>query len=117
MAYDTNLSSLKIEDIIAAKKKLDNHHALIDRDLSLSMGRPQSLFGINLIEVPTYTVPKLKLSKDAPVSDDFRKEFDAWLLERFGVRDECPVPEGVAYLFQNTLLARFDMVCKLINIG
>lgn len=117
MAYDTNLSSLKIEDIIAAKKKLDNYPDFIDRQLSRSMSRPQSLFGINLIEIPPNYVPRVKLGKDAPVSDDFRAEFDDWLLERFGVRDECPVPKGVAYLFQDTLLARFDMVCKLINIS
>jgi len=108
---DTSVSNsiLTIETIQGAMKKL--------KDFPEPFDRPRSLFGINIVEVPTYTFPKLKLGKDAPVSDDFRKEFDAWLLERFGVRYECAVPKDTAYLFQDTLLARFDMVCKLINIS
>lgn len=102
-------SILTIETLQNAMKKL--------KDFPDPFDRPKPLCGLNLIEIPPNYVPRVKLGKDAPVSDDFRAEFDAWLLDRFGVRDECVVPKGVAYLFQDTLLARFDMVCKLINMS
>jgi len=41
-----------------------------------------SIFG-NLVYV-TSDVPKMKLSADCPVSQEFRIEMDAWLLEFFG---------------------------------
>lgn len=43
------------------------------------------LMGISIIETPLLEPkPKLKLSPACPVSDEFRQEMDAWLLEMFG---------------------------------
>lgn len=47
-----------------------------------------SLMGIRLIESPLLSDrPKLKLSPDVQVSPEFRAEYDAWLLERFGFQE------------------------------
>lgn len=40
--------------------------------------------------------PRLQLRHNVPVSDSFRAEFDAWLLEMFGA-DECVI------IMQNSL--------------
>jgi len=49
--------------------------------------------GINIDTNPLLPAeqPRMKLSRDVPVSDEFRKEFDAWLADFFGY-------EGVAYI-------------------
>jgi hypothetical protein len=47
-----------------------------------------SLMGIRLIESPLLSDrPKLKLSDKVNVTPEFRAEYDAWLLERFGVQE------------------------------
>lgn len=44
------------------------------------------LLGVRIFESPTLEPkPKLKLSPSCPVSDEFRAEMDAWLLDMFGV--------------------------------
>lgn len=58
--------------------------------------------GMRVFEAPTLEAkPKLKLSPACPVSDEFRAEMDAWLLDRFGVDPETlgksvVVPGGIA---------------------
>jgi len=61
-----------------------------------------SFSGIRIFESPLLEAkPKLKLSPACPVSDEFRAEMDAWLLDRFGVDPETlgksvVVPGGIA---------------------
>lgn len=61
-----------------------------------------SFSGIRIFEAPALEAkPKLKLSPTCPVSDEFRAEMDAWLLDRFGVDPETlgksvVVPGGIA---------------------
>lgn len=58
--------------------------------------------GMRVFESPLLEAkPKLKLSPSCPVSDAFRAEMDAWLLDRFGVDPETLgkaviVPNGIA---------------------
>lgn len=60
------------------------------------------LAGMRVFEAPILEAkPKLKLSPSCPVSDEFRAEMDAWLLDRFGVDPETlgksvVVPGGIA---------------------
>lgn len=44
--------------------------------------------------VPDVIVPKIELSSEVNVSDDFRKHIDAWLVAEFGYK----VVQGVPYL-------------------
>ena len=61
-----------------------------------------SFSGIRIFESPLLEAkPKLKLSPSCPVSDEFRAEMDAWLLDRFGVNPDTIshaviVPGGIA---------------------
>lgn len=61
-----------------------------------------NLTGVRVFESPLLEAkPKLKLSPACPVSDEFRAEMDAWLLDRFGVHPETlgksvVVPGGIA---------------------
>lgn len=58
--------------------------------------------GMRVFESPLLEAkPKLKLSPSCPVSDEFRAEMDAWLLDRFGVHPDTIshaviVPGGIA---------------------
>lgn len=53
----------------------------------------QTLYGKKVVVAKSH--PKMQLSDDCPVSDEFRKEFNMWLLEFFGF--VCDVPQGCAY--------------------
>lgn len=70
-----------------------------------------SLTGMNLVGNPNIPekAPKIQLSDKVDISTDFREEFDAWLLNRFGSdRVVCMIdgkivtnPANVA-IFSNT---------------
>ena len=71
------------------------------------------LFGMEIKVCPTNIVPKIKLGEAAPVSDEFRAEFDAWLLEMFGTRDLSILPRGQVYIFGRTVVMRPEDFCRL----
>ncbi len=73
----------------------------------------KSIFGINIKICPTNIVPKIKLGDAAPVSDECRAEFNAWLLDMFGTRDLSVVPLGQIYFFDNTIVMRPEDAHKL----
>ena len=50
-------------------------------------------------------VPKMQLSKDVPVSSEFRKEMDAWMLDFFGTWDI--IPDGQVYTMEHFPRALF----------
>jgi len=45
----------------------------------------------------------LKLSPDAPVTNEFRADMDQWLLEQFGRRRCGYVVQGILYVHPNTM--------------
>ena len=53
--------------------------------------------GLRLYEAPP-PPPKLKLSRNVVVSDEFREEFDTWLLEMFGYAEPI-IKQDKAYVF------------------
>lgn len=73
----------------------------------------KSLFGMNIQICHTNIVPKIKLGDAAPVSDEVRTEFNAWLLDMFGTRDLSIVPRGQIYCFDNTIVMRPEDAHKL----
>ncbi len=62
----------------------------------LHAGTPNTFTGMNLIEDPTIPekVPRVQLSSKVDVSSDFREEFNAWLLRRFGADRVVCVIDG-----------------------
>ena len=72
--------------------------------------RPFSFAGLDIVE--SRVSPKLRLNDTVPMSDAFRVEMNAWLLDMFGYQDN-PVPLGVAYMFGNTVIMRPEMVARL----
>ena len=52
----------------------------------LHEGMTNPFTGVNLVENPAIPekMPRIQLSDKVDVSSDFREEFDAWLLKRFG---------------------------------
>ena len=44
---------------------------------------PQEIFGFKVFTAPSW--PKYKLPDDFPVTDEFRKDFDKWALDFFGL--------------------------------
>ena len=73
----------------------------------------KSLFGMTIEICPTNIVPKIKFGDAAPVSDEVRTEFNAWLLDMFGTRDLSIVPRGQIYCFDNTIVMRPEDAHKL----
>jgi hypothetical protein len=74
-----------------------------------------SLFGMRIVEAPEWLVPVLKLRADAPVTDAFREEFDAYLLDLFGARDDSLVPRGMAFAFSDRIVMRRSDAVALLN--
>lgn len=67
-----------------------------------------NLTGVRVFESPLLEAkPKLKLSPACPVSDEFRAEMDAWLLDRFGVDPEALVAPSLS-----VLVIGFSLRCK-----
>lgn len=55
---------------------------------------PFEFGGLKINAVEPKIVPKMALSKNVNVSDEFRADMDAWLLEIFGTRDLTPIERG-----------------------
>lgn len=55
---------------------------------------PFEFGGLKINTVEPKIVPKMTLSKNVNVSDEFRADIDAWLLELFGTRDLTPIERG-----------------------
>ena len=75
--------------------------------------RPFSFAGLDIVE--SRTPPKLRLNDAVPMSDAFRAEMNAWLLDMFGYQDN-PVPIRVAYRFGNIVIMRPEMVARLATL-
>lgn len=70
---------------------------------------PWSLGGLKI--VPAMTWPKLQLGAAAPVSDECRAEFNAWLVERFGFTSL--VPRGQALRFGDVVVMRPEDIQRM----
>lgn len=74
--------------------------------------RPLSFAGFDIYEVKSQ--PVLQISPDFPhVSDEFRAEWNAWALERFGFRDIVPV--NTAFVCGNRIFMNPRSVANLVN--
>jgi len=73
------------------------------------------LFGLDIIEAPVRRVPVLELRAEIPVTDEFREEMNAWLVEMFGTREFCPVPPGMMLMFGNSVVMRPESVVAISN--
>ena len=74
------------------------------------------LFGFDIVKAPIKIVPKLKLSDDVPMTDEFRESMNDWLLDIFGTKDESIIPIDTVYMFGNTILMRPENIVRLINL-
>jgi len=79
--------------------------------------KPFTIFGVDVIPIPVRMVPKIQLGEAAPVSDKFREEFNAWLLEMFGTKDVSMFKPGTIYRFGNKIVMRPEDVVKISSIG
>jgi hypothetical protein len=102
--------SLTVDSILEAVEKCRAYRMPDRNDL---FGGPSRLFGMDILEAPVRVVPKIQLSDECPVSDGFRAEFDAWLVQMFGTRDVSPVQPGMAYMFGNKILMRPESIVRL----
>lgn len=108
-------TSLTIDMVRAARKKLDEAEAR-PHDVFFK-GPVLDFLGLKLEVIPPRIVPKIKLSVDCPVGDHFRREFDAWLVEMFGTRDETIIPPGQCLIFWHTVFARPEVAVLIKNLG
>jgi hypothetical protein len=53
-----------------------------------------SLFGMKIIEVRDDIRPVLRVRNEIPMTDESRRDMNAWLLETFGTRDHSLVARG-----------------------
>ena len=84
----------------------DVTEAIAKLPLSSAPGLFGYLHGYNVIVTPPEP-PKLQLRKEIQVSADFRRKYDAWLLDRFGRVD--PMIKGLDVIVSdlyNTMIMR-----------
>lgn len=110
-AAATGGESVSLKSVIAAVEKAkrllgpDRAYMVTDPLESRFMGaRP--FFGMRIQVARENIVPKIRLGESAPVSDEFRAEFNDWLLQMFGARDMSLVKHGEAICFGNTIVMR-----------
>ncbi|MGC4396003.1 hypothetical protein [Hydrogenophaga sp. T2] len=63
------------------------------------------MLGVKVVVSPD--LPKMVLSQDVPVTDEFRREIDAWMLDFFGTWNmlpdgECYTAGAVVYMNPRT---------------
>lgn len=68
----------------------------------MSVFPPLSILGLKVAVVKPQ--PKMQLSHDCPVTDDFRKEMNQWMIEFFGYQEPTYPPKGKGYMMGDTLL-------------
>lgn len=102
--------SLTIESIVEAVEKCRN---LMPPDQFAPLGSPSRLFGMDIIEAPVRMVPKIQLSENYGGTEEFKQRFNAWLVDMFGYREVCPVPPGVAYMFDSKVLMRPESIVRM----
>lgn len=65
-----------------------------------------------------YKVPRMQLRQDLPLPDDFRREFNKWLIEFFGYKEETPIfPANLALTFGGKVIMDPKMIAKILNLG
>lgn len=69
----------------------------MQHDFLFNPWRPQSFFGLDVIEAQKY--PKYQLPDDVPVTEEFRSDFNKWALEFFGYT--TLIPQGTVYVLGN----------------
>lgn len=67
--------------------------------------------GLKIVVSPLLEIPKVSLSVRCPCSDKVRDEFNAWLLEMFGTRND------EAYVFDGTVFCGPKTMAKLKGLG
>ncbi len=76
-----------------------------------------SLLGLSFVEIPDRYEPVLKLREGLCVSDEFRRDFNAYLLETFGMRDVSLVPKGTSFIIGGShLMMRASDAVKLSTL-
>lgn len=60
---------------------------------------PDLLYGLRVVVHPD--VPKMQLSLDCPVTDEYRKDTNAWMIRFFGMTNL--IPDGSVYRVGDTL--------------
>lgn len=78
--------------------------------------RPLSFAGMDIYEAQP-PAPVLQISPGFPyVSDKFRAEWNAWALERFGLREPL-VPRNVAFQIGHRLILNRQSIVQLMNFA
>ena len=78
-------------------------------------GLNRNFMGFNIVEHTPRILPKIKLSDGVPCTDDFRDEFNAWLLDMFGTIEYSLIHPGMAYMFGHNVVMRPEMCAMLRN--
>lgn len=81
------------------------------------MDNPFTFSGIPVYTVQPKIVPVLQISKDFKwLTVEARAKHNAYLLKTFGTRDESAIPFGQAFMFNNAIFARPEMIAAITNI-
>lgn len=99
-------SPLTIKDLEEAMTRLEFAKLSVGVKPFFMASEKALMAGLKIIEAPAKYEPVLKLRDDAPVSDAFREEMNAYLLDLFGTRDVSLVRPGQAYLFGENIVMR-----------
>lgn len=108
------MTTLNIEDLKKLVDELSEKYPPVKSPFDLY---PLEMCGMKVIEEPKQP-QKIKLSDDVIVSDEFRSNFNDWLLARFG-RRESFIRGGEFYHFKDygMIVGNSRSVASLVTIA
>ena len=105
--------TLTHKDIEKAMKELDKF-APHRRDKY----NPFIFNGMPVYEAKVRMIPKIQVSDGFKwLTDKDRNRINTKLAEMLGYREQCAVPKGVAYMYNNSIIARHDFITALNTVA
>ena len=105
--------TLTHKDIEKAMKELDKSAPAMREQHN-----PFLFGGMPVYEAKVKMMPKIQVSEGFKwLTDKDRNRINAKLTEMLGYREQCAVPKGVAYMFNNSIIARPEFIAAINTVA
>ena len=110
--------TLTIDDILKMKNELMKY-APNQQDNPLAY-KPMHFNGMRLYEAHDSVKPKIQVSEwfaDKWLTNEAKERINSKLVEMLGVRVINPIPEGVMYRFNNSIIVRTEDIARILHVS
>lgn len=87
------------------------------QDLMFPSSLRMAELGMQVHVVEPRLVPVLSVSESVTMTDEFRQEVNAWLLDMFGSKEICAIPKGQAIVFGYNVIMRPETAVLISNLA